>query len=177
MPKNIAIFVNLWANKLLHNLGKLIIFMEKTPFQKNYLYISAYCAAQERCRKEVRDKLKEREVEQADIQAFIDLLEAENFLNELRYAQSFARDKCRFNKWGKVKIAYELRLRRIGKENIEKGLESIDEEFYEELIEHLAQRKWAEVKRKTKDKQAVYRYLAQKGFENELIGIILKKLE
>lgn len=151
--------------------------MEKTSFQKNYLYISAYCAAQERCRKEVREKLREREVEQTDIQELIVLLEEENFLNETRYAESFARDKCRFNKWGKVKIAYELRMRGIGSENLEKGLDSIDQEFYDELLEHLAQRKWEEVKRKTKDKQAVYRYLAQKGFENELIGLILKKLQ
>ncbi len=150
--------------------------MQKTPFQKNYLYISAYCAAQERCRKEVREKLREREAEQTDIEQIIILLESENFLNELRYSQSFARDKCRFNKWGKVKIAYELRLRGIGSENIEKGLESIDQEFYSELIEHLARRKWEEVKRKTKDKQAVYRYLAQKGFENELISQVLKKI-
>jgi regulatory protein len=80
-----------------------------------------YCAYQERCHKEVEEKLKSMHMIPAAIDQIIGKLITDNYLNETRFAQSFARGKFRIKKWGKVRILNQLKFRGISAWNIKKS--------------------------------------------------------
>lgn len=52
----------------------------------------------------------------------------ERFIDESRYTRFFVNDKLRFNKWGRVKIGYELYKKNIPSPIREESLAAIDEE-------------------------------------------------
>ncbi|MEN8764308.1 MAG: regulatory protein RecX [Wenyingzhuangia sp.] len=130
-----------------------------------------YCIYQDRCHKEVEEKLfKMGMIPQACEVIILHLLE-HNFLNEERFAQSFARGKFRIKKYGKVRITQELKFRKISAYNIKTALKEIDEEEYLEVLEDLATQKWNNTKESNyyKKKKKVNDYLLRKGYESNLI--------
>mgnify|MGYP001357425862 FL=1 len=68
-----------------------------------------YCAYQERCHKDVRKKLKDMKMIPEAIDQIIHHLITQNYLNETRFAQAFARGKFRTKKWGRNRIVRELK--------------------------------------------------------------------
>ena len=104
--------------------------------------MECYCAYQERCHKEVRDKLREMHMIPAAIDDILHHLITDNYLNETRFAQSFARGKFRNKKWGKERILRELKFREISSYNIKIALKEIPESEYLETFEELADKRW-----------------------------------
>ena len=102
-----------------------------------------YCAYQERCHKDVMDKLQTmRLIPEAKDQIILHLLQ-HNFLNEERFAKSFARGKFRIKKWGKQRIIRELKFRKISEYNIKTALKEISESDYLTSFHELAEKKYA----------------------------------
>ena len=77
--------------------------------------IESYCAYQDRCHKEVVSKLKEMGMIPLAVDTIIAQLIEDRFLNEERFAKSFARGKFNIKKWGKNRIVRELKFRNISK--------------------------------------------------------------
>ena len=99
------------------------------------------------------------------------------FFDDERFCESFVSGKVRIKRWGRIKIRYELKLKGIKEEVIRKALLEIDPLLYEENLLTLAQRKWAESKGDEWTRKAkVQRFLATKGYENDLIIDALKSL-
>ena len=71
--------------------------------------VTTLCSKKEYCRQEIRQKLEKWEIAEKDIDTILEFLQKNNFINEQRYAQFYARDKFRFNKWGKQKISLMLK--------------------------------------------------------------------
>ncbi len=130
-----------------------------------------YCAYQERCHQEVRQKLKSMNMipEAADI-IIVHLLE-HNFLNEERFANTYARGKFRIKKWGKRRIAIELKRKDLSKFNINQALSEIDEDEYIGVFNDLAEKKAESLKEmdKYKKKKKLIDYLLYRGWENYLV--------
>ena len=80
--------------------------------------IEHYCAYQERCHDEVVSKLRTMKLSTNEIDEVIVHLINSNFLNESRYACSFARGKHRIKFWGRIRIVNELKFRNISQYNI-----------------------------------------------------------
>lgn len=141
--------------------------------------IQAYCAYQERCHMEVTMKLKSLGL----IQEAIDLLIVEliqfNFLNEERYARSFARGKFRIKKWGKIKIRMALKKRDINFKCIDLSMLEIDDKTYFITLKELLQKK-NETEKETnsyKRKMKLTSYLVFRGYEYDLIHDALVELK
>jgi regulatory protein len=136
-----------------------------------------YCRYQERCRSEVENKLFELRINKNMHNEMIDGLIDEDYLNEERFALAFAIGKFKMKQWGRKKIFYELKVKKLSSEIIQKGLEQIDEKHYMKALEKLAKEKSTSLKheqylvrrKKTMD------YLIQKGFEWELVKEIIEK--
>ena len=63
-----------------------------------------YCAYQDRSQMEVEQKLKQLRVDpEYTDEIFLELLK-DGFINEERFAKSYARGKFRIHHWGKIKI-------------------------------------------------------------------------
>ena len=133
--------------------------------------IEQYCIYQDRCHKEVENKLKEyRLIPEAREHILLHLLE-HNFLNEERFSKSFARGKFRIKKWGRDRITRELKFRDISSYNIKTALKEIDEEAYFNTLYDLVEKKNNQIKEVNifKRKKKVIDALLYKGFERDLI--------
>lgn len=137
-----------------------------------YKKITAYCAYQERCHSEVKEKLYSYGLYKDEVDELMSRLIVENFLDEERFALAFARGKFRMKKWGKVKIRYELKSRGVSEYCIKKALASLDQYGYTETLQQLAEEiKLATAKEKNhfKRKAKIQAWLLRKGFERDLI--------
>jgi len=131
-----------------------------------------YCAYQERCHSEVKEKLYALGLYKQEVEACLSQLIEENYLNEERFAQQFAGGKFRMKHWGRVKIKYELKQRQVSDYCIRKGLKEIDEEAYTNTLEKLAKEKWETLDKESNQfakMKKLQDYLLQKGFEQDLI--------
>lgn len=133
--------------------------------------IERYCAYQERCHKEVHQKLISYKMIPEVIEHIIVHLIEHNFLNEERFAKSFARGKFNVKKWGKQRITRELKFRDISTYNIKAALQEIDSNEYLEVFNALAEKKLTTIKEtnKCKAKKKLADYLLYRGWESHLV--------
>lgn len=130
-----------------------------------------YCSYQDRCHDEVLQKLKSLRMIPQAIDHIMGHLIEHNFLNEERFACSFARGKWRIKKWGKKRIVLELKQRSISKYNIDKALKEINEDEYIENFNQLAEEQWAGIRENSilKKKKKLTDFLLRKGYESHLV--------
>ena len=138
-----------------------------------------YCAYQDRCHEEVIQKLRSMKMDQDEIDQIIVQLIADNFLNEERFACSYARGKHRIKHWGKIRIVNELKFRKISQYNINLALKEITTEEYEATFHNLAERNWESIRELNplKKRKKFCDYLLRKGFESNLVYEKVKELE
>ncbi len=130
-----------------------------------------YCAYQERCHRDVREKLRSLGARQHDADLVIGHLIQANYLNEERFARNFARGKFRVKGWGRNRITNELKLRDISAPNIRAAMQELDAEDYEGRFAEIAQKHWETIAEKhpLKKKKKFTDYLIRKGFESDLV--------
>ena len=129
--------------------------------------LERYCAYQERCHKEVQQKLYEMRMIPLAIDEIIDHLLRHNFLNETRFAQTFARGKFRTKKWGRNRIVNELKMRQISKFNIKIALKEIPDSEYIKTFEALAEKRLQQLsseKNLQKKRKKLADYLFYRGW-------------
>lgn len=144
--------------------------------KREYLIKAAsFCAYQERTQREVRERLAKWDVKDEDAEEVIAELIVQNYLNEERFARTFAGGKFRVKQWGKLKIKFELKMRGLSEYNIRAGLSEIDLEDYYTTIKELIKKKSFELRNDNPlaRKQKIARFLVGKGFESNLIWEIL----
>lgn len=136
-----------------------------------------WCAYQERCQQEVRDKLYGYGLKTDDVENLIAQLINENFVNEERFSKAYAGGKFRIKKWGRIKIKQELKARRISDYCIQKGLAEIDEIDYTKTLKNLLAKKAKELKEKSpiKKKYKLVRYAVGKGYEQDIIFSLVNR--
>lgn len=151
----------------LEQLKKPKVYTQKQALIK----AESYCAYQERCQQEVRDKLYSWGLHEIQVENVIADLIASNFINEERFAKAYAGGKFRIKKWGRVKISIELKRRKISTYCIKKGLAEIEEEEYIKTLQKVAEVKIKAMKERDskKKKYKVMNYLLSRGFENDLV--------
>lgn len=141
--------------------------------------IEHYCAYQERCHEEVVSKLWSMKLDSQEIDEIIAYLIGSNFLNESRFACSFARGKHRIKHWGKIRIVNELKFRKISTYNINLALKEITAEEYITTFHSLAERHWETIREtdSLKKRKKFCDYLLRRGFESNLVYEKVKELE
>ena len=138
-----------------------------------------YCAYQERCYKEVEEKLYSYAVTSSEKEAILTHLIEQNYINEERFAQSFVRGKHNYKLWGKNRIINELKFRNISSRIIEIALKELPETTYLSNFHSLAEKNWensTERKGQKKNKKFID-FLLRKGYETHLIYDKLKELD
>ncbi|WP_437396385.1 regulatory protein RecX [Flagellimonas lutimaris] len=130
-----------------------------------------YCAYQERCHKEVSEKLKHMNMIPEAIDQILGHLIQENFLNEERFAKAFARGKFNIKKWGVNRIVRELKFREISPYNIKSALAEITNEDYLKTFDELARKRLSQIKETNsfKKKKKLADYLLYRGWESHLV--------
>lgn len=140
--------------------------------------IKQYCAYQERCHSEVRDKLYSFGLNKGEVEEIISVLITEKYLNEERFAIHYAGGKFRMKGWGKNKIKQALKFKQVSEYCIKKALAQIDFDDYERVFQKLAQQKLSTLKSEKNifiKKRKLQDFLLQRGFETSMIYEFMKK--
>lgn len=135
-----------------------------------------YCAYQERCHLEVSGKLRGmRMIPEAIDQIIVHLIK-NDFLNEERFARTFARGKFHQKKWGRRRIVRELEQRQLSRYNIQAALSEIESEPYEDTLHELAIKRLGQLREKHPliRKRKLADYLLYRGWEP---GLVYEKVQ
>ena len=140
--------------------------------------MAKYCAYQERCVKDVRDKLKTFDIPKEEKTKILDYLLDNRFVNDERFAKSFVRGKVNQSGWGVNKIRFHLIKKGIDKDIIEEALGQTDEEVYRQRLIEILKTKAKTIKADSdfEKKRKLAAYAMQKGFEGSLVWEVLKDL-
>lgn len=136
------------------------------------------CSRSEHCTSEIQEKLKQWGLSSEASIPVIEQLIAEKYLDDERFARAYVKDKFRFNHWGKQKIEYMLRAKKINQEILELAFEEIVDEDYSENLLKLITGKAPSLKAKDKyDKRnKLMRFAMGRGFESNKIYAAFKEL-
>jgi regulatory protein len=137
--------------------------------------IKHYCGYSERCHYEVREKLFGMGLVKKDVEILLSRLIEENYLNEERFAILFAGGHFRQKKWGKTKIIYALRQKRVSEQNIKRAMKEIPADAYTASLQKLAETKWKSLKNEqyiTREAKTMA-FLAQRGYESPAVRQVL----
>jgi regulatory protein len=145
-----------------------------SPLEK----LKHYCAYQERCHAEVKEKLHKLEVPWQEHDAIIAVLIAERYLNEERFARLFARSKLRQKQWGAQKIRQALQQKRVSDYCIRQAMQELEAEEYQGILEVSARKKLAALQGESPyiQKNKLAQYLLRKGFESEAVWKLVGRL-
>lgn len=148
-------------------------------YEQALFKVAALCTQSEKCESDIRSKLLVWEISESDANKIIYYLKEEKFLDNARYCAFFVKDKSRFNKWGKIKIGYALRAKKIDEELITNALEQIDEEESLSTLISILKTKSKNLKYKDEyDKKGkLIRFALSRGFELGMVNQALKNLK
>lgn len=143
------------------------------------------CAQRECCRYDLERKLRETPLSPADVEAVLDALEDEHFIDAGRYARAFAHDKLEYDGWGRLKISQALRQKKFSAREVETALaEVIEEAHYLEILQRVLTSKIRTLSFDADDRrealkatQKLVRFAASRGFEPHLIFDTLHQLQ
>lgn len=155
--------------------------MDKTCLTKEQVLQKAkhYCAYQERCHSEVKEKLYSFGLHKNEVEEMISNLIEGNYLNEERFALLYAGGHFRIKNWGREKIKQELKRKNISAYCIKKALAGINDQEYVTTLNKLASIKLKSLKNEKNifvKKKKLYDHLRMKGYESGLLNIILNEI-
>ena len=137
------------------------------------------CSRTEYSEANIRGKLKYWDTSAEDIETVIEHLIKEKFIDDLRFANAYVKDKVRLNHWGRIKIRYMLSMEKVRHSVIDQVLADIDEELYAETLKELLQKKSRELKGESNPHnkmQKLLRFAQSRGFEVDLALRVMKDL-
>lgn len=137
-----------------------------------------YCAYQERCHSEVRNKLLEIGARGLELENILAQLISENFLNEERFAKAYAGGKFRQKQWGRNKIVQELKFRKVSEYCIKKALSEISDDDYIQTLDDIIYKKQNSLKKTSglKKKMKLASYAISRGYETDLVWSAVNRM-
>ena len=153
--------------------------MKPLTYEQALLRAASLCSGSEHCSSEIRKKLLRWGVTSSQAEKIILYLINEKYIDNKRFCRAYCLDKFRYNHWGRIKIGQMLRMLEMESEDINEGLESINEEDYKEVLLHILTQK----NRQLKDSDAyirkgkLIRHAMSRGFESYLITEVLQQLQ
>ena len=141
--------------------------------------LRALCSRREYCVADVLKKAADGlEGDRAAAQEVVHILVKEKYVDDLRYASAFARDKSAIQGWGEVKIRYMLSAKGVPRDLIDKALEEIDQDKADSRLEKLLQNKLKSLKDDPQVRLKLLRFALGRGYSydevNDVVNSLLK---
>lgn len=152
--------------------------MKRKPTAEEMLVrMAGLCANAEQCVADIKSKILKQGFSAEDAEAMLSYLIANKYIDDARYARAYAVDKVRFSGWGRMKVRMGLRAKGMSDSIISQAISYIPEKEYSEALEKVMNVKTRSLDLKdVKDRQKLYRHLASRGFESQLIISTMRSL-
>ena len=147
--------------------------------QECYNRAAMLCSKSEKSSGSVGKKLQEWGLSPEDAEPVLKKLTDNQFIDDRRFARSYARDKFRLNKWGKIKISYQLRAEKIPGPLIDQAIQEIEDGAYLETLTKLLfdKNKTLKAANPYERRGKLLRFAQGHGFEPELIHPVIDQIE
>ena len=135
------------------------------------------CSRREYCRADIMKKaMSALDGDREKAEKVIEILVAEKYIDELRYASAFARDKSSISGWGETKIRYMLSSKGVPREVIDKALKEIDESKAMTRLEKLMENKYRSLKDDPQCRLKMLRFGLGRGYGYDEVSEVLENL-
>lgn len=129
------------------------------------------CSRREYCVSDIRSKLmKELEGVSAKVEAALKILISEKYVDDLRYATAFARDKSAISGWGQSKIRYMLSAKGVSKDVIAMALEEVDTCKASDRLLKLLENKYKSLKGDPQWRLKLLRFAMGRGYSYDEVN-------
>ncbi len=138
-----------------------------------------WCAVGERAESDAQRKLKKWGIDETESIQILIHLKKEGYINPNRYLKSFINDKLKFERWGRVKIAYELQKKGYDTNDIQIAFSSSNFATYKDDLLSLLQRKSETFERPFTKAQKVklVNFALSRGYEMPLVMDCLRAID
>ncbi len=144
------------------------------------------CAKREYCSGQIRRKIEKicfdgkleggRVLSADEISEILQVLRDGKWVDDGRFACLYVRDKARFNKWGRTKIAMNLKMLGVGEDIVKEAIMQNMELFCADDLLKLMQKKYDSYKSdlpKESKREKVVRFALQRGYQwSEIISVL-----
>lgn len=135
------------------------------------------CSRREYCVADIRRKLSDALEGDTDaVQEVLDSLIREKYVDDMRYASAFARDKASIAGWGSIKISHALVAKGVDRVIIGEALEEVDCSKAEDRMEKLMANKYRSLKDDPQCRLKMLRFGLGRGYPYDEINITVEKL-
>ncbi|MBQ6710441.1 MAG: RecX family transcriptional regulator [Bacteroidales bacterium] len=135
------------------------------------------CSRREYCRQDIMKKVLAALGGDADEAGRImDRLVEEKYIDDLRYASAFARDKSSIAGWGATKIRYMLAAKGIDRETIAAALQEVDEGKASDRLEKLLSAKVRSLKDDPQSRMKLLRFALGRGYQYDEAAEVIDRL-
>lgn len=142
----------------------------KPTFDEMLVRMAGLCAGAEQCAADIRGKILRQGFSPEDADRMIAYLQRNKYIDHSRYARAYAVDKVRFSGWGRMKVRLGLRAKGMEDSVIAQALDCIPDADYEDSLRKAMEAKARSLDlNEVKDRRKLYRHLASRGFESQLI--------
>ena len=132
------------------------------------------CSRREYCRADIMKKaMFALDGDRETAEKLVEILVTEKYIDELRYASAFARDKSSISGWGETKIRYMLSSKGIPREVIDKALEEIDGAKAMTRLEKLMDNKYRSLKDDPQCRLKMLRFGLGRGYGYDEVSKVL----
>lgn len=140
--------------------------------------LETLCSRSEQCEYELREKMRRKGLAPADIESVLESLRSRRYVDDMRFAHAYVRDKYRFSAWGRRKIELGLRAKRIDAAIIREALSEIESEVYAENLRHILLRKVASSSDAGtyEGRTKVFRHAVSRGYEPDMVSTELRRI-
>lgn len=144
---------------------------QESVAKQAYAKMAQLCSRSEQCSADIRKKIIAFELVSEVVDEIIEKLKAEKFIDDERYVKAYISDKFKFNKWGKIKLRHNLRMKGFSENIIQNGLDEIDADKYKTVLIKTMKDKAKTIKKKDRFVKMgqVIRFAQTRGFEPEMI--------
>ncbi len=146
--------------------------------QKKVLHsLEAMCARREYCSSDIGRKALERcEGDEAAAAEIVESLKADRFVDDVRYASAFAREKASLTGWGPVKIRFALRSKRISDADIDAALSEVDLQAASDRLEKLLRAKWKTLQGDEHARLKLLKFALSRGYEYSAVESVVDRI-
>lgn len=135
------------------------------------------CSRREYCRQDIMKKVLAALGGDADEAGRImDRLVEEKYIDDLRYASAFARDKSSIAGWGATKIRYMLAAKGIDRDTIAAALQEVDEGKASDRLEKLLSAKVRSLKDDPQCRMKLLRFALGRGYQYDEAAEVIDRL-